>query len=532
MNAIFEALLSHVPAMWRRRWIVMVVAWVACLVGWGAVALIPNVYSTATTVYVETESLLRPLLQGMTIDVGTDKLRIMNQTLTSRPNLEKVVRVVGLGGSSPADFNAAVTKVQKDISVRMSERNNTFTISYGARDPEVAFRVVDTLLTIFVESNLGFARQELDVAREFIGKQVKEYEERVAEAERKLADFKRENTEFLPGASTYREYLDGLRRETAAIAAEIADTKAKVASMTTQLGDLKPMVPSGGAAAMSPLQMRVEQMRASLDDLKLRYTEKHPAMEETRRQLAILEDRLRSEGGSSAGGMGAIPNPVYENVRMEKVALTAQIAALENRFTRKTEEVAQLEAKAPRVPEVEAEFTRLTRDAELVRRQFEELQARQEAAKLSQSREMEAEKVQFRVINPPQKAQHPSGIKRSLLITAVLFGGLGLGLALTFLISAMQSTFYSPYRIIHALGVPVIGTISFIAPRRTLGSKLALGSFSASALLLVVAWMALMLVEYQWGLPTLLPQRLQDQFSFPMTASLASGHSLPAQPAV
>ncbi len=510
----------------------MVVAWVACLVGWGAVALIPNVYSTATTVYVETESLLRPLLQGMTIDVGTDKLRIMNQTLTSRPNLEKVVRVVGLGGSSPADFNAAVTKVQKDISVRMSERNNTFTISYGARDPEVAFRVVDTLLTIFVESNLGFARQELDVAREFIGKQVKEYEERVAEAERKLADFKRENTEFLPGASTYREYLDGLRRETAAIAAEIADTKAKVASMTTQLGDLKPMVPSGGAAAMSPLQMRVEQMRASLDDLKLRYTEKHPAMEETRRQLAILEDRLRSEGGSSAGGMGAIPNPVYENVRMEKVALTAQIAALENRFTRKTEEVAQLEAKAPRVPEVEAEFTRLTRDAELVRRQFEELQARQEAAKLSQSREMEAEKVQFRVINPPQKAQHPSGIKRSLLITAVLFGGLGLGLALTFLISAMQSTFYSPYRIIHALGVPVIGTISFIAPRRTLGSKLALGSFSASALLLVVAWMALMLVEYQWGLPTLLPQRLQDQFSFPMTASLASGHSLPAQPAV
>ncbi|WP_376783123.1 XrtA system polysaccharide chain length determinant, partial [Rhodospirillum rubrum] len=318
----------------------------------------------------------------------------------------------------------------------------------------------------------------------------------------------------------------------AAIAAEIADTKAKVASMTTQLGDLKPMVPSGGAAAMSPLQMRVEQMRASLDDLKLRYTEKHPAMEETRRQLAILEDRLRSEGGSSAGGMGAIPNPVYENVRMEKVALTAQIAALENRFTRKTEEVAQLEAKAPRVPEVEAEFTRLTRDAELVRRQFEELQARQEAAKLSQSREMEAEKVQFRVINPPQKAQHPSGIKRSLLITAVLFGGLGLGLALTFLISAMQSTFYSPYRIIHALGVPVIGTISFIAPRRTLGSKLALGSFSASALLLVVAWMALMLVEYQWGLPTLLPQRLQDQFSFPMTASLASGHSLPAQPAV
>ena len=83
------------PWLWRRRWLVLGIAWPICLAGWIAVALLPSKYVATARVYVDTETLLSPLLKGMAVDVDMNQqVEVMQRTLLSRPNLQKVKCVV------------------------------------------------------------------------------------------------------------------------------------------------------------------------------------------------------------------------------------------------------------------------------------------------------------------------------------------------------------------------------------------------------------------------------------------------------
>src|SRR3546814_11434285 len=69
-----------------------------------------------------------------------------------------------------------------------SDRQNIFTITYQDTDPERAYGVVQALLTIFVEGNLGRSRQDFDTAEHFIDRQLEEYETRPRAVENRLED--------------------------------------------------------------------------------------------------------------------------------------------------------------------------------------------------------------------------------------------------------------------------------------------------------------------------------------------------------
>ena len=69
-------------------------------------------------------------------------------------------------------------------------RDNLYVIAYRDPDPEQAQRVVQALLSIFVESSLGDKRKGTDTARRFIEEQIRAYEKQLEEAENRLKDFK------------------------------------------------------------------------------------------------------------------------------------------------------------------------------------------------------------------------------------------------------------------------------------------------------------------------------------------------------
>ena len=97
--------------IWHRRWIGLAVAWLAAIIGIAVVYRIPERYEASARVYVDTESLLRPLLAGLAIQPNLDQqVSLMSRTLISRPNVEKLVRMADLdlarrvgGGSRGAD---------------------------------------------------------------------------------------------------------------------------------------------------------------------------------------------------------------------------------------------------------------------------------------------------------------------------------------------------------------------------------------------------------------------------------------------
>src|SRR5450631_1999947 len=97
MHDLLQQVLGYLRGMWHRRLIGLAAAWLAAIIGVVVVNRIPERYEASARVYVDTESLLRPLLAGLAIQPNVDQqVALMSRTLVSRPNIEKLVRMADL----------------------------------------------------------------------------------------------------------------------------------------------------------------------------------------------------------------------------------------------------------------------------------------------------------------------------------------------------------------------------------------------------------------------------------------------------
>src|SRR5262245_22452199 len=126
---------------------------------------------------------------------------MLSRTLLSRPNVEKLVRMADLDlkVKTSEERDALIDQLIKDIEVKGSSGDNLYSIRYRDTAPARAKRVVDSLLSIFVESGLGNKRRDTEKAQQFIDEQIKQYEGQLQEAERRLKDFKVKNLSAFGG---------------------------------------------------------------------------------------------------------------------------------------------------------------------------------------------------------------------------------------------------------------------------------------------------------------------------------------------
>ena len=77
------------------------------------------------------------------------------------------------------------------------------------------------------------------------------------------------------------------------------------------------------------------------------------------------------------------------------------------------------------IPQVEQEYTQLTRDYDVYRQNYDALLKRRESVTMSGEVESKTDTVDFRVIDPPFVPSQPAWPNRPLLLSLVTLGGLG-----------------------------------------------------------------------------------------------------------
>ena len=205
MQEVLAQVLTLLRAAWRYRWIAVATAWLIAIVGWIGVQFIPDKYTSSTQVYVDTESLLKPLLSGLAVNRDVmGQVGMMQAVMLSRPNLEKVAQKTDLmlGAKTRKDQEAVIDSLAKRIELGRPDgqmSRNTFAVNFEDNNPAIAHRVVRTLLDTFMEDSLGLKRTDASVAQRFLESQIKEYEEKLVEAEKRLALFKQQNVGVMPG---------------------------------------------------------------------------------------------------------------------------------------------------------------------------------------------------------------------------------------------------------------------------------------------------------------------------------------------
>src|SRR4051794_22197525 len=171
---LLDSVRYYALSLWERRWSIVIVAWCVSLPGWAAVALLPNTYSATAKIYVDTESIIGPLMKNLAVMPDVDRqVQTVRETLLSRPSLTEVVQRAGLDRdvSGPLSREDLLRRLAQQIQVQPLNAS-LFQVGYGSRDPELAYRVVSVVTDLFVERNLGHETNDVDAARAFIGGQI------------------------------------------------------------------------------------------------------------------------------------------------------------------------------------------------------------------------------------------------------------------------------------------------------------------------------------------------------------------------
>ena len=506
MNDLIVTLNNHIRSAWRFRWQALLTAWLLTMVGWGIVFIMPDKYHSEAKVYVDTESVLRPLLQGLAVQTDLQqRLRLMTRTLLNNENLEKVMREADLDleAVTVEERQAIIEQLRETVRIETQRRQNFYSISYEYKDPYVAKKVVETLLNIFVEAALGDTRVESDTAQKFLEDQIKDYEARLVEAENRLTEFKRRNVDTMPGQS------GGVFIQLQTAQGELQDIDLELKEARIRRDELKRQFErtaaeederrrQGQVVAETPTGRRILAMETRLDELLLRYTDAHPDVQELRQTIADLKaqekDAVVVESPTSP-----IQSTALEELKLSYRQAEVNLTAIRLRQSEFQKRVSELKQKLDVLPKVEAELTRLNRDYEINRTNYQELVQRLESAKMSEEADQAGDNVKFRIVEPPKVPLLPVGPKRILLSLGVLILGLGAGGGVAFLLSQFRPVYYDTSILNKESGFPVLGQVSRVwTSSMALKRKVEVVGFSVSLAMLVVVCVAILLT-YQLG---------------------------------
>jgi polysaccharide chain length determinant protein (PEP-CTERM system associated) len=272
---------------------------------------------------------------------------------------------------------------------------------------------------------------------------------------------------------------DALQKELAAVPATLSVDRAPQVIVT------------GGRLA--PVDERLQEIRRNLDGLLLKYTEDHPDVKSARQAIAKIE----AEGRKSSGGAGKssgsttkgeIPNSVYDQIKVRLVDAEAATAAVQRRLDEARSDQERIEKVSASAPGVLVQAQDLDRDYMILKKNYQELVARREATQIASAADTKTEKIQFRIVDPPQVPILPAAPNRPMLVSMVLLFGIGGGLAVPLALTQLDRSFTTVGQL-RNLGLPILGSVSRLslgAARRR--AVIQLAGVCASAFLLVAVY--------------------------------------------
>ncbi len=478
MNVVFVELLEYVRGMWRRRLVGLAAAWVVAIAGLVALAMAPDKYEASARVFVDTQSVLKPLMSGLAVQPNVEQqVGMLSRTLLSRPNIDKLIRMadLDLDTKTPEQRELLVERLGKNIQVGGSPGDNLYTISYRDQNTGRAKRVVDSLLTIFVESGLGGNRRDTQKAQQFIDQQIQDYERRLQESERRLKEFKLRNLGSVGGESALQS-INTIEQTLSNVRIELRAAMQSRDTLKRELAGEEPVfIPEEGddtsrTDSVPEFDARIDALQKHLDEMLRQYTEEHPDVAGSKRVLADLEQQRREiiekrrkllntkSGRARASNIDR--NPVYQQLKLALADGEANVAALRGKADELESKLAQFKAMARTKPEVEEEFVQLNRDYQAQKSNYDNLVARREAAMMTSQLEQSSSVADFRIIDPPRVSNKPVAPNRLLLLGFIVAVSLGAGLFAALAYSQLFPVFHSMKSLRRTLSRPVLGAVS------------------------------------------------------------------------
>lgn len=433
-------------AVLRRRWKAMLAALLVGFVVTGvAAALRKPVYVAQATVLLAsqkvTEDLVKPTSQASPLE-GIDAFAA--EALSSK-NLKRVIDEFGLFPEEREERSAeeVAAMMREKITIDAVEANarpqgpmrfeksKVLSIGYESHDPAQAAAVATRLAQIFQAEGLRIRSEQARLATEFMRREVKAAEEALRVQKAAIAEFEEQHRGELPSdQEASQRRIERLEDQRNALATSAAEAETRLATA------------AGQTDATSPAA-RLAAAKAQLATERAVNTDTHPNVVSLKRQVADLENEVRTGGGGGGIGAGA--------GRREIATYREQIAAADA-------EIEAIEQRMARMPQREVELAGLQQRAKVVEESYFQLLAKLKETELAESLELSQ---QGGVVAVLQEATPPlSPEKGRLKIAAAgLLASIGLAFGLALLLELRDPVIATAQGVEALAGVPVLGVM-------------------------------------------------------------------------
>jgi polysaccharide chain length determinant protein (PEP-CTERM system associated) len=482
MDGLYEQFRIVLHQVWQRRWLALAIAWVIAFAGWTAIAFIPNSYEAKARMFVQAQQVLpSEAAAGPPQDQQANLLRL-KQTLTSNENLTRVVRRTELNGlaGDEAGLGATVAALREKIKITALP-DNLFEISAtadfsglsNAQNARASAGVVQQLVDLFVGGSAASAEQT-GQSLAFVDEELRKRESQLQEAEQRRVEFEQRFLGMLPGTGSASDRMNAARTELAQLDQTIVSARSAINAMQNQLSATPATtpLPGGEASYGGPATAQMAGLEVQLSQYLGRgFTEAHPDVISIRSQIARLRPQAASERSSGRAAPAGLPNPSHVSLRAMISEREAQLAGALSRKAQLQADLAQLGQRQSSEPGVAAEQSRLNRDYDVLRQQYDRLLADREQLRLRADMQSKTSGMTVRVVEPPRVPGAPASPNRPLFLSLVLIIAIGAGLAAAFLKGQLQTTFPTPNKLAAATGLPVLGAVGEVVTRIEKGRR-------------------------------------------------------------
>jgi uncharacterized protein involved in exopolysaccharide biosynthesis len=217
----------------------------------------------------------------------------------------------------------------------------------------------------------------------------------------------------------------------------------------------------------------IDQMRAQLENLLSRYTERHPDVVRLKARILELERQAQAKAQRESDGDAdsqAAPNqPVLlsPQYRTQYTEITQEMRRLEADVADTKRQIATYQARVENTPKREQELLSLRRDYQNIQTTYDSLLARKLEAEIAVNMERKQKGEQFRILDPAKQPQKPVKPDMRKLFIMIVGAGLAIGGGIIFLLEYLDNSFKRPEDIEADLELPVLCFVPQIVDRKT-----------------------------------------------------------------
>jgi polysaccharide chain length determinant protein (PEP-CTERM system associated) len=434
---------DYIAILKRRKMQLIIPAGIILLLSIGLAIGLPSIYRAEATILIEQQEIPSELVRSTVTSFAGERIQVINQRVMTTENLGKIIEDYGLYADARenSSITALAEALQEDIELDMisadvvdprSGRPTTatiaFTLAYSNTDPQIARKVTNELVSLYLDENLRQRTQSALETSSFLSAEARRLNQEISELEESLATFKEKNVNNLPELQQLNiQLMERNERELSSTTQQIRNLEERKIYLQSELAQVSPTTDiynSSGNRVMG-VEDRLRALQAEYLALATRYTDDHPTLIKMKGEIEVLQNEL----GANPRRNTQSDNPAYLQLQTQLQAAEAELISLKNIREELKGKINDFEDRLVQSPQVEREYLNLTRDYENALVKYQEVKAKQLEAQLAESLERERKGERFSLIEPPQLPEEPDKPNRiAILFLGFVFslsGGLG-----------------------------------------------------------------------------------------------------------